>query len=278
MDVVAHFWRWMTPPPQRPLLDAVHAWTRASDEVLVIEHRFSRCELHHGPDGVLVRLPAATLFMHPEAAPSLLPPEGYRFVPELGGYECSLSRSPLRGSAFARTLARAVQNLVNETFQRRKGIAPVLTREPRGLPAPTELEASGSFTAAMRSLAKTRNQEDRRAVYQAFVQGNFLVPLRFDERDARRLAILPAEESEASPAVGATFTSWSDAHRWRRSAGEDLKPWAIFSGLQLLTLHARHPMGSLLINPGGDVGGELLGHELNTLVQALHLDDNDHDA
>lgn len=239
-------------------------------DVLVIEHRFSRCELRREANEVVVWLPAATLLLRHASSPATAPEAPYDFDPELGSYR---RRYTVAGSlrALGETLAHEVQTLVDRYFERPPGVSPVLTREASGLPRPSELRAPGRFTLAMRNLAQSRTLEDRRLVYQAFVNGTLLAPLRRPEHGDAPLQMLPAEQAESGASVWAVFTNWDDAAQWRRSSGQEAKPWAIFSGLQLMALAARERPSSILLNPGGNVGGEFLSHELDRLAEALHL-------
>lgn len=263
--------RWLTPASKRPLIAMIEAWLgdRGSD-VLVIEHRFSRCELRHEGGAVVIWLPAATLLLRHATSPTTAPEAPYDFDPELGSYQ---RRYVVSGSlrALGESLAHEVQTLVDRYFERPVGVSPVLTREPGGLVRPSDLEAPGPFTLAMRNLARSRTFEDRRLVYQAFVNGTFLAPLRHAEGGGSMLEMLPAEQVESGASVWAVFTNWKDAAQWRRSAGKGAKPWAVFSGLQLMALAARNRPSSILLNPGGNVGGEFLSHELDRLAEALHL-------
>jgi len=260
--------RWLVPPTQRSLVDMIDGWLRErTEDVLVVEHRFSRCELRQRERTIELVVPAATLLLRSAAVENAAPE--LTFDPETGGFHRSYPRTGGNPTVF--TLAREVQAVVDALFDRPEGGSPVLTREPRGLPNPSELKTPGGFTLAMRKLAQSRTDADRHLVYQAFMGASLLLPLRIPEDGKASAAVVPAEDGDPVGTVWATFTNWEDAQRWRRSAGPQTKPWAMVSGVQVLALAARANLGSLLINPGGSVGGEFFRHELDRMARAAHV-------
>src|SRR5690606_26869312 len=70
--------RWLTPASQRPLIAMIEGWLGdGGSDVLVIEHRFSRCELRREANEIVVWLPAATLLLRHASSPATAPEAPY---------------------------------------------------------------------------------------------------------------------------------------------------------------------------------------------------------
>lgn len=121
--------------------------------------------------------------------------------------------------------------------------------------------------AAMRAVSKGWDEELRRAMYTAMLNATFLVPLarELDDDAEGSEAFHDFETHESGrPTLGA-FTDWDSLRMWE-PRGHDY--WSIHGGELFEMAHERQPI-SMRINPNGDVGGELYGHEVEMLVRAV---------
>lgn len=123
-----------------------------------------------------------------------------------------------------------------------------------GDPDPT---ANPELMRAMRALAVQRDMEARQRVYVAVMKGSFLVPGAPGEpRVVDRLSGLP---------VFAAFTDAASLRLWEpRGCPAEHVPGGV-----LVPLAVERGVGSLLINPRGNVGGELYINELRAIAEAL---------
>jgi hypothetical protein len=110
---------------------------------------------------------------------------------------------------------------------------------------------------AMLASAKTKDGAARQAVYRAMLRASFLVPMQGD-----------------APRVVGDLSGWdcyagfTDARSLERWAGRPVD-YRIIKGRALFPLLARLRTGSLLVNPGGAVGGELYRNEVEAIANAV---------
>jgi hypothetical protein len=112
--------------------------------------------------------------------------------------------------------------------------------------------------AAMRRVSKERSTAARQEVYRALIRSELLI-LVDDEGDMVRLGTL------GNRPVFGIFSDWASLRHWdprghtfRASRGSPL-----FLGL------AETDVGSILINPQGQVGGELYRNEILAIAEAI---------
>lgn len=135
---------------------------------------------------------------------------------------------------------------------------------PEGVEAELELQlgdpdptANPELVRAMRALAVRRDMEARQRVYVAVMKGSFLVPgAPGAPRVVDRLGGLPV------------FAAFSDAASLRLWEPRGC-PLVHVSGDRIVPLAVELGAGSLLINPRGNVGGELYINELRAIAEAL---------
>lgn len=128
---------------------------------------------------------------------------------------------------------------------------------------------SDALVTEMREVASSRENQTlrRQRLYHALAASEFLVPLRTatgaDPRGStsrwRHAGTL------AGRPVHAVFTDWASACVWD-PRGPEL---VAMRGVDLFAAAARSEAASLLINPGGRVGGELYRHELETIAAGI---------
>lgn len=113
------------------------------------------------------------------------------------------------------------------------------------------------LVAAMRASAKTRDGAARQTLYRALVRARFLVPM---DGDAPRVV---GEISGWD-----SYAAFSDAQSLDRWAGRPVE-YRIIKGRALFPLLMQRRTGSLLVNPGGAVGGELYRNEVEAIANAV---------
>lgn len=128
-----------------------------------------------------------------------------------------------------------------------------------GDPDPTR---NPELLRAMRMLALRRDMDARHRVYTMVMNGTFLVPtdpeaVTVDEpRTIDRLGQFP---------VIAGFTDLDSLRLWQPKGA----PFVTMPGARLVPLAVARRVGSLLINPKGNIGGELYINELQSIDEAL---------
>nr|WP_255216084.1 SseB family protein [Pseudenhygromyxa sp. WMMC2535] len=119
----------------------------------------------------------------------------------------------------------------------------------------------------MREVAKGWDEDKRRAMYTELLNATFLVPLDpevGDEVDGGDAFLNFETHASGRPTLGA-FSDWASLRLWEPRGW----PYVPMHGSEVFELaHERQPV-SFRINPNGDVGGELYGHEVEMLVQVV---------
>ena len=124
-----------------------------------------------------------------------------------------------------------------------------------------------SLIEAMRLLARNRDDWHRKQVYQEVLRANLVVPVKRPVTDAEDLTLedlVAADELVGRPSFVA-FTDLSGLKKWRR----DHEYYQVIQGVPFVLLLASGKVGSLLINRGGKVGGELYYNEIDTMARAV---------
>ncbi len=118
------------------------------------------------------------------------------------------------------------------------------------------------FVEVMTTMAKGFDWEVRKRLYDEFVNAILLVPATTDEDGDDVPAVLEIEDGHP---VYVAFSDWDSL----RAHAPLLDHYLPVQGADLAEyVHAHTPAG-LRINPAGDVGGRLLGHEVESLVEAI---------
>ena len=116
---------------------------------------------------------------------------------------------------------------------------------------------------AMKKLARLRDNASRRSVYNGLLKSELLMPLQNDtDPELREPHIV--EELQGFP-VYAGFTDWTSLRLWQPRGWS----YARISGADLFLMAADRKAGSLMINPKGDIGGELLMNEIAALADVV---------
>jgi len=116
---------------------------------------------------------------------------------------------------------------------------------------------------AMVKLAKRRDEASRKSMYMALLQATLYVPTEDDpdEDEGHRFA---HDEPLHGKVVYAAFTSLDELRRWRPES----EAHTTMTGAELMEVLAMSVFASCMLNPGGDVRGELYKHEVEMLAQA----------
>ena len=116
----------------------------------------------------------------------------------------------------------------------------------------------------MKTLAKKRDEPSRKAVYMALLSATLYVPTEADpeQPDETRFA---QDEPLHGRSVYVAFTSLSDLKRWHPEGTSH----TTMQGRELFPILAQSELGSCLINPLGDIRGELYQHEVEMLSDAV---------
>jgi hypothetical protein len=121
--------------------------------------------------------------------------------------------------------------------------------------ADRDATANPNLIDAIRALSRQRDTPTRNSMYRQMLRARFFLPKNPDGR--------PTTFGDLQGAtVYGVFTD-SDALRWWNPLWPDRE---IVSGRSLFPMMARTGLGSLLINPGGRVGGELYRNEVQMLA------------
>lgn len=128
-----------------------------------------------------------------------------------------------------------------------------------GDPEPTR---NPDLLRAMRALAVRRDMDARHRVYTAVMNGIFLVPT--DPAGGTVDEPLTVDRLGQFPVI-AGFTDAESLRLWQPTGA----PFAVIPGARLVPLAVARRVGSLLINPKGNVGGELYINELESIDGAL---------
>lgn len=120
---------------------------------------------------------------------------------------------------------------------------------------------------AMKALAIRRDMDARHRVYVAVMNGTFLVPTDPAAPTADEPATV--DRLGAFPVI-AGFTDIDSLRLWQPKGW----PFVTMSGARLVPLAVSRRVGSLLINPRGNVGGELYINELESIEGALRRRNN----
>jgi len=128
-----------------------------------------------------------------------------------------------------------------------------------GDPDPT---SNTPLLRSMKKLARLRDPPSRQNVY-ADLLGSELLLLLDPAADPAQREPHVVEQLQGFP-VYAVFSDWSALRLWNPRGW----PYVRISGPQLFILAAERKIGSLLINPKGDIGGELLMNEIAALAAA----------
>ena len=116
---------------------------------------------------------------------------------------------------------------------------------------------NSSFTKTMRTLSQKRTHELRLEVYRMFINATFMLAINDDgtPREVDTLAKLPCF---------AVFTDDKSLRCWDPRG----TLWKKMYGFEVINAIMKHNPGSLIINPRGNISGELYKNELQTLANA----------
>lgn len=115
----------------------------------------------------------------------------------------------------------------------------------------------------MKKLARLRDNPSRQSVYNGLLQSELLMPLDTDADPTLREPHT-VEHLQGFP-VYAAFSDWTALRLWEPRGW----PYTRISGADLFLLAADRKAGSLMINPKGDIGGELLMNEIAALANVV---------
>ncbi|MEZ4383749.1 MAG: SseB family protein [Nannocystaceae bacterium] len=122
-----------------------------------------------------------------------------------------------------------------------------------------EPTANVELLRAMKKLARLRDMPSRQGVYRGLLASDLLLILDPDGDDEPHVV----EHLQGLP-VYAAFTDWDALRLWEPRGW----PYRVISGAQLFPLAEERRIASLMINPRGDIGGELLMNEIRGLAAA----------
>jgi hypothetical protein len=117
---------------------------------------------------------------------------------------------------------------------------------------------------AMIALARTRDEPSRKSMYRALLRATLYVPTEPDPQRADETRFAQDEPLHGRP-VYVTFTSLEALQRWQPQGGAH----TVMTGRELFPMLAESDLGSCLINPKGDIRGELYRHEVEMLSEAV---------
>ena len=116
---------------------------------------------------------------------------------------------------------------------------------------------NSSFTKTMRTLSQKRTHELRLEVYRMFINATFMLAID-DDGEPRKVDTL------ANLPCFAVFTDDKSLRCWDPRG----TLWKQLYGFEVINAIMKHNPGSLMINPRGNISGELYKNELQTLANA----------
>lgn len=122
------------------------------------------------------------------------------------------------------------------------------------------------LVASMRNLAEQRSSEARHRMYTELVNATLLIPVRPEAPEEVQSGedFLVTDTLEGHP-VFLAFSDWDSLRRWN-PRGWSYVP---LHGSEFFELTLERDLGSVQINPRGEVGGELYRHEVEMLVEGV---------
>lgn len=224
----------------------------------------NRLVVSQGGAWFVVHAAPGALVWQVEAAPRSHLPATVRFGLEevarlrAGGFANVEGRKPLRWSPSVaavgpEALAARIIGWLAEVY----GVAAGATLHLDAWHGPAAAPDNAPLHEAMRACARDREMSTRQALYRQLLRGSFLLPL---EGSAPRVV----GDLSGWP-IFAVFTDRASFADWDpRLPAADLMPGRALWGRLLAA-----GVGSVLINPGGRVGGELFRHEVESLALAV---------
>lgn len=203
--------------------------------------------------------------VHCEAAAKRYLPKDFR----LTSHETyALRQAGFRGQPRAHTLARGFELGGADTPADVAATIDRLFAEVYGQPADTPMTLDLRIAArertenplvidAMRTVSKSKEMSARHALYRKLLRGAWLVPM---DGDAPRVV-----GDLAGWDTFAAFTDYEHLRLWDPRAPE----YRVIKGRSLFPLLMQLNVGSLMVNPGGRVGGELYRNEVETIATAV---------
>lgn len=159
------------------------------------------------------------------------------------------------------SLARAAEQAL-DILDRIYGVEDPITAEL--VEDDTEHPENPDLIAAMRKVAKDRDEAIRRAMYTELLNATFLVPIQSGDAEGSDAFVDFETHASGRPTLGA-FTDWASLRLWEPRG---FAYWPIHGASLFEMAMDRNPV-TLRINPDGDIGGELYAHEVEMLVRAV---------
>lgn len=116
----------------------------------------------------------------------------------------------------------------------------------------------------MKTLARRRDEASRKSMYMALLQARLYVPTEANPERPGETCFSQDEPLHGKP-VYVAFTSLSALRQWDPQSGAHTE----LPGRELFPILAQSELGSCLINPKGDIRGELYRHEVLMLSDAV---------
>jgi hypothetical protein len=120
-----------------------------------------------------------------------------------------------------------------------------------------ERSAAPAVIEAMRGVAESRDMAARQSLYRTLLRSPLLMPMNGD--NPRIAGDLVGWD------VYAAFTSWEALRRWDPRAPS----FQVIKGRALFPMLLQKRCGSLLLDPGSQIGGELYRNEVEALAGAV---------
>ncbi len=189
--------------------------------------------------------------------------EGRAAVVEEHGYRKS-SRRPgpsktvkIGSDSERQQLAREISDIFSRAF----GVSAEETIEFAVALGDAEPTRNVELVRAMRRLAQRRDSESRVQLYQALARATYLLPLAssLEEDDPHVF-----ETMRGRPVLG-VFTDWNALRMWKPRGW----PYVLRTAEEVFGAAVEHRVGALMINPRGNVGGELYLHEVEMIDRAI---------
>ncbi len=116
---------------------------------------------------------------------------------------------------------------------------------------------------SIKTLARTRSERSRKAMYMALLRSQLYVPV--DGGDGGGVERFLQDQPLQGQPVYVVFTSLEALALWRPDHAEVVK----MDGMSLFPALRDSQAASVLINPKGQLGGELYRNEISVLADAV---------
>ena len=128
----------------------------------------------------------------------------------------------------------------------------------------TDAPENQRLLKSMKALARTRSERSRKAMYMALLRAELYVPTEASMGGRDEDVFAQDDPLHGNP-VYVAFTSLEALRQWRPAEGSFTK----MDGMTFFPILSESKAASVLLNPKGELGGELYRNEILVLAEAV---------